>query len=580
MQRFVLPLCSQRYGTFKKDEKGRNRDHDEFPWFMLSLFMMILALYGLVVSGSWEVAGRLDTFAIRSKSFMDIMGKAARSVGTSVHVAMQEGTIALTDGLMLLQEDMLLAQQESSKLKEALGAIDKTPDGAAQYEEAQKVIFAQAARVKIIKSGLNAMEDPVPLKAFVGFLSNVLSVTTPLAELIPRHEVASKSLHASMQCISGIQQEVAKLESALTWSHNATAELGNHCNGFIDSASLLEHVSFVPSYEELVRKHVGNITEISISSLSNTTSFMKSAYMTKLLKLNLLKDVKAMTPEERTALVEQAEKTRQAALDLANVARTQATTSVNEVAVHLSAVAVDLDGLLTSLESYSLATGLLMHHLVRDVADFYKKFVMVCLGVACLMAFLAFFYACYLEYVYENEGVAHAFETDPKERQGCCWSCVRCIGYLFHFTGFYALMLLQDAVSLMLVFMTLLMGTMSLAQVGVATGCDNAAILSDDALCTKELQRLEGFVGGDLLQGRSCQQADVLMCQSMLGDVSVVYRTLFAAVLGTLVSCCIPRRLLVVWMSAQQNIYTAEVLADVDRGAKPSVGEYAAYSVP
>ena len=141
----------------------------EFPWFMLSLFMMILALYGLVVqhgssyginlqlwvqigshheqfsfkgalhsldtyrgftcihvvlvrSGSWEVAGRLDTFAIRpgtgwrqgchkcqldkdgrtnlhfmlsqlwrrSKSFMDIMGKAARSVGTSVHVAMQE----------------------------------------------------------------------------------------------------------------------------------------------------------------------------------------------------------------------------------------------------------------------------------------------------------------------------------------------------------------------------------------------------------------------------------------------------------------------------------------------------------
>ena len=29
-------------------------------------------------------------------------------------------------------------------------------------------------------------------------------------------------------------------------------------------------------------------------------------------------------------------------------------------------------------------------------------------------------------------------------------------------------------------------------------------------------------VGGDLLQGRSCQQADVLMCQSMLGDVSML----------------------------------------------------------
>ena len=29
-------------------------------------------------------------------------------------------------------------------------------------------------------------------------------------------------------------------------------------------------------------------------------------------------------------------------------------------------------------------------------------------------------------------------------------------------------------------------------------------------------------VGGDLLQGGSCQQSDVLMCQSMLGDVAIL----------------------------------------------------------
>lgn len=569
------------YGTFKKDEKGRQRDHDDFPWFMLCLFMMILALYGMVVCGSWDVAGRLDTFAIRSKNFMDVMGRAASSVGTSVHAAVQQGSMALTQGPVLLQQEMEMAEKEIRQLTEALGQIEESnsADAMAQYGHAQKVILVQAARVKIISSGLSALEYPEPLKAFMDFLSNVLSVTTPLAELIPQHEVASKSLHASMQCISAIQQEIAKLESAFTWTGNATEELGSGCRCFTGNASLLDNASLVPSYHELVRESAGNLTETNISALSNISVFMNSVYMTKLLQTKLLKDVKAMAPEERTALAEQAEKTRQAAMNLAQAAHSQLAASLDEVSAHLQAVATDLDELLTSLESYSLATGLLMHHLVRDVASFYKQFVMGCLAVACVMAFLAFFYACYLEFVYENEGVARAFETDPKERRGCCWSCVRCIGYIFHFSGFYALMLLQDAVSLMLVIMTLVMGTMSLAQIGVAAGCDNAQILSDNGTCTKELQRLGDFVGGDLLQGRSCQQADMLMCQSMLGDVAVVYRTMCAAVLGTIVSCCIPRRLLVVWMSAQQNIHTAEVLADIDR-TKPPARDYSAYSVP
>lgn len=154
------------YGTFKKDEKGRQRDHDDFPWFMLCLFMMILALYGMVVCGSWDVAGRLDTFAIRSKNFMDVMGRAASSVGTSVHAAVQQGSMALTQGPVLLQQEMEMAEKEIRKLTEALGQIEESngADAMAQYGHAQKVILVQAARVKIISSGLSALEYPEPLK--------------------------------------------------------------------------------------------------------------------------------------------------------------------------------------------------------------------------------------------------------------------------------------------------------------------------------------------------------------------------------------------------------------------------------
>lgn len=91
---------------------------------------------------------------------------------------------------------------------------------------------------------------------------------------------------------------------------------------------------------------------------------------------------------------------------------------------------------LAALESYSLATGLLMHHLVRDVAGFYKKTVLSCVAVApradeseafrsyfqalkaSLMALLAFFYACYLEHIYENEGVARALQTATRRVDG------------------------------------------------------------------------------------------------------------------------------------------------------------------
>eukprot|EP00913_Durusdinium_trenchii_P015849 g14894.t1 len=421
----------------------------------------------------------------------------------------------------------------------------------AEYVRAQKILFAQAERVSIIRAGLKSYGFEQQPEEFVNLLSNILFVLTPLAELVPRHQVAARSLHSSMRSITLIQQGFAKIET----------------------------ISILPNCS----KH--------------------EEYMEKLLQLDLVKDLKTMVAKERTALVAKVDQAHEASKDLA-LASSEAAGAFEMAVGGLKLMAGDLkDGWphpdrmgsgvtaeeLGSLERYVLATGLLMNHLVRDLARFYKTTVMACLAVACAMAFLAFFYACYLENVYENEGVARAFDTEPKERQGCCWKCdVHRLRLPPHRSGFYALMLLQDAVSLILVFLTLMMGTISLAQIGVASGCQSAEILSDDAACVKELGELGNFVDADLLQQRSCHDAGLLICESMMANVAMlgalrrrnrrgmVSHTLLLAVLGTILSCCIPRRLLVVWMSTQHNVAMAEVLADSDRGGKPM--DYSAYS--
>ena len=151
--------------------------------------------------------------------------------------------------------------------------------------------------------------------------------------------------------------------------------------------------------------------------------------------------------------------------------------------------------------------------------------------------------------------------------RSCCFKTPFCPQELFF---------RRREVSLSLVLMTLVMGLVSLAQMGVASSC--ATPFMEDLACSDGLQRLGGFIHRELLE-TSCGRAELLMCDSV--DSMLVSRTLLAAVLGTTVSCCIPRRLLVAWMSAQQSVHTAEarsgarstltaqVLADLHRGGKP-----------
>mmetsp|Transcript_65980 Transcript_65980/g.155381 ORF Transcript_65980/g.155381 Transcript_65980/m.155381 type:complete len:564 (+) Transcript_65980:56-1747(+) len=557
------------YGTFTSAELRQQRrraagDKDEFPWQMLALFIVILASYGFALYGCWDVATRLDVLADRSGSVMNFTSRAAGVVSTHMNRSLDEGDRAMMLRLDMLRQEVEEAKKESAQLQHAIKGLQQGHDvqsAVAGYERAIRVLFVQAERLDVMKKGLNLLPGPDEARNFIDSLVTMLSVVSPVTDLLPGHEVAFFSIKSSMEKISDVQSELAKINSTLESLDRSCEYFQEECREFSASVHFLDGISMVPSYRREVSRLVGNVTDVT-ANMTNFTVFAESEFLAKLLKSEgLVRDFAKLPQAEKQDVMEKSAKVHEAAINLTNVVHSQVA-EMEEVLVLLRVASRRAQEDLVSLQTYAFSVGILTERAVKDIADFYRWTAMVFVLVAVVMALVALGYACYLEYVYENDNIARAFETDPAERKGCCWNWVNCVGHIFHSTGFYALILLQDAVSLALVLMTLIMGTVSLAQLGVAAACDDAPVLSEDAVCSAR-------VSSELLApAASCSEADILMCENLVTDMSIAYRTLLAAVVGTVVSCCIPRRLLVVWMSAHHSIQTAEVLADLERNVK------------
>jgi hypothetical protein len=97
----------------------------------------------------------------------------------------------------------------------------------------------------------------------------------------------------------------------------------------------------------------------------------------------------------------------------------------------------------------------------------------------------------------------------------------------------------------LLVFVCCVVGFVALLKVMLARSCDTAPLLSDDAVCTQLLGQLSNasdvpsLLGGP---GRSCKQANVLLCEDM-EDTSFARTTLLASAVGILASCVVPWQL-------------------------------------
>ncbi|CAJ1455032.1 unnamed protein product [Effrenium voratum] len=191
----------------------------------------------------------------------------------------------------------------------------------------------------------------------------------------------------------------------------------------------------------------------------------------------------------------------------------------------------------------------------------YLRAAGICTIFAMLMAFVGLAYACYLEYVYENLGIARAFQSELQESEGCLWRCMVFVGQLVHSVGFYVLIAAQDFASIMLVLVSLLMVFVGDFQLGMGSICGATPLLSDDQTCTETIANVSSFVGRDLLNGKvSCSNAGVLMCEGVVASENLVRFTMIAAAVGAAASCCIPRRLIALSLSAEQSIKTAQAL--------------------
>lgn len=134
------------------------------------------------------------------------------------------------------------------------------------------------------------------------------------------------------------------------------------------------------------------------------------------------------------------------------------------------------------------------------------------------------------------------------------------IGHFVHVVGFYLLIFLQDAVSILLVLVALFLCVVGNVQLGLQIGCDFAPMLSDNAACTAAMGNFSTALQRDILHGKDCEGAGTLICESVAGNPGMIRITMIAAAVGALASCCIPRRLIALSLSAQQSIETAQAI--------------------
>ncbi|CAJ1426531.1 unnamed protein product [Effrenium voratum] len=242
----LLLQCLCMYGTFRREElRLRQRlqvgDKDEFPWFMLFLFLVIMGTYSLVMYGSWDVATRLEVLGTRSSSVMKVMGQASTKVGDKIEHSVLEGKDAMTEGLWLMVQEVEHAMQETATLKAVISQMEKGDESVkAEYDRVMKVLTVQGQRVRVIRQGLRFVHEPNQANDFVDSLSSMMLVLSPLAELLPGHEVAARSLRASQQAIAEVQRDLAQIQGTLASLDHAVVVLEAHCKDFAWNVSILE----------------------------------------------------------------------------------------------------------------------------------------------------------------------------------------------------------------------------------------------------------------------------------------------------------------------------------------------------
>ncbi|CAE7512272.1 unnamed protein product [Symbiodinium natans] len=573
----LYQLAFHMYGTFKERERtsqevDRHRrreagDEDEFPWFMVILFLLTLGAYGFVMYGCWDTSRRIEVLAARSENVLTLTASVSDAMGGVVVNTAHQGEEAIYGGL-----DQLLNESENALLEarilqrtvaDASGTLNATVQE--EYSKLVMLLYAESERISLALTGMQYAAQSAAAKAFLDSVDALVSTLQPLTAALPKFD--KQAMESLVNGTKELQGHFAEMELAVQSIQGFIEVLGGEYETFRLAVGSLANNSMAPGFRSKIP------APPNLTDMVNLSQFVESAHFRSLVALNVVRDWASLGAEEQKAVVEAAGSVVSSAQTVIQEVRRSKDGVVKDATAIVKVATSKVKEEFALIATSAVVAGIDTKDNLNYAAYLYLCAAGGCVGCAVFMAFVALAYACYLEYIYENRGIAKAYEITAKDRQGCCWSCIDTVGQFVHVLGFYLLVLLQDGVSILLVLVALFLCLVGDVELGLQFGCDFAPLLSDNQACTATMANFSAAVQRDLLDGKDCSAAGTLICEGVSGNPSVVRATMVAAAVGAVASCCIPRRLIALSLSAQQSIETAEAIVAWKHGLAEASSE-------
>lgn len=553
-----------KYGTFKERERSASEvdryrrreagDEDEFPWLMMILFLLTLGAYAFVMYGCWDTSQRIEVLATRSENALMVTATVSNAMGGLVTSTAKQGEEAIYAGLdQILNESenaMLEARRLQKSLSEAAGTLNATAQE--EYSKLVMLLYAESERLSLALAGMQYAAQSFAAKSFLDSVDVLISVLEPLTAALPK--VDKEAMESLSNSTKELQRLFSEMELAVQSIQSFLEVLATEYETFRHAASGLANHSLAAGFRSKLPAPPNQTDAVNLSK------FVESAHFQSLVALNLVRDYASLGAEEQKAVLEAVSSVVGSARTVVHEARRSKDTIVKDATSVVRVAASKVKEQFALVATSARVAGTDAKDALNYAASMYLYAAGGCVGCAVLMALVAFAYACYLEYIFENQGIARVYEIAAKERQGCCWGCIDSIGHFVHVVGFYLLIFLQDAVSILLVLVALFLCVVGNVQLGLQIGCDFAPMLSDNAACTAAMGNFSTALQRDILHGKDCEGAGTLICESVAGNPGMIRITMIAAAVGALASCCIPRRLIALSLSAQQSIETAQAI--------------------
>lgn len=506
-------------------------DHDETPWSLILLVIIVLGSFSYVFSGCVRHSSQIDMLAGRVDSVLSVGERVTQTIRRNTKTAAGDVERAVSYYAHELDDELDAAKD----LGETVGKIlDEINERQHQLEEDEAEIRRQykdawAQFISLSQRIKHATEQPLVFMRQLKQVREIMRQTQSVLEsALP---VLNVEARACPVCPATMTEDVTEAEKTITRLIAAVNKLGAAIDNILDIWNKV-------SYE--YKAFSANVSRLVVKL---QVDFEEAPALLKAAKKQL----------ERADSVKDVIRTLSSGL-----ASTDVDAMVSFVMTGMRDASFVVDGELGSLGSTMRRSRLRTKGSIEWGAIFYRWILSTIVAIPVCMSCFCCLYAIYLEFVWENETLAAILDySQPYSR----WKCMCCyVADFFQETFFWTLLFCQDVVSLLLFPVALLLSLVAVAQIGLTSACDATDLISDDYICTQTLKDFGMQIGMDILRSQKCSKANLLLCDGLTNDRTAVYCRLLAAYAGALAYSCIPRRLLISWFQAQHSVETARLL--------------------